>query len=136
MDKRINNFKIGSIKYPKDYSNLRLTVDEPEDLVLVRKIIRDFNFDEDSKWHDLISILNENPELVKINSKFKRNEGALMDQNKKMWNRAKKVIPGGNMLLSKRPEMFLPEKWPAYFLKKLKDVVYGTSNKKNILIWL
>ena len=26
---------------------------------------------------------------------------------------AKKIIPGGTMLLSKRPEMFLPEKWPA-----------------------
>ena len=28
------NFKIGSIKYPQDYSNLRITVDEPEDLIL------------------------------------------------------------------------------------------------------
>ncbi|HIJ25856.1 MAG TPA: aminotransferase class III-fold pyridoxal phosphate-dependent enzyme [Gammaproteobacteria bacterium] len=33
----------------------------------------------------------------------------------KLWKRAKEVIPGGNMLLSKRPEMFLPEQWPAYF---------------------
>ena len=32
-----------------------------------------------------------------------------------LWLRAKKVIPGGNMLLSKRPEMFLPNLWPAYF---------------------
>jgi len=35
----------------------------------------------------------------------------------KLWNRAKKIIPGGNMLLSKRAEMFLPDKWPAYFSK-------------------
>lgn len=34
-----------------------------------------------------------------------------------LWQRAKKVIPGGNMLLSKRAEMFLPEQWPAYFSK-------------------
>jgi len=34
-----------------------------------------------------------------------------------LWNKAKGLIPGGNMLLSKRPEMFLPEKWPAYFSK-------------------
>ncbi len=27
------------------------------------------------------------------------------------------MIPGGNMLLSKRPEMFLPEQWPSYFSK-------------------
>jgi glutamate-1-semialdehyde 2,1-aminomutase len=35
----------------------------------------------------------------------------------KLWQRARKVIPGGNMLLSKRAEMFLPERWPAYFSK-------------------
>ncbi len=34
-----------------------------------------------------------------------------------LWQRAKKVIPGGNMLLSKRAEMFLPDQWPAYYSK-------------------
>lgn len=34
-----------------------------------------------------------------------------------LYERAKKVIPGGTMLLSKRPEMFLPERWPSYFSK-------------------
>ena len=34
-----------------------------------------------------------------------------------LYNTAKKLIPGGTMLLSKRPEMFLPDKWPAYFSK-------------------
>lgn len=38
-----------------------------------------------------------------------------MNQNKLYWDRAKKVIPGGNSLLSKRGEMFLPEYWPTYF---------------------
>ena len=32
---------------------------------------------------------------------------------------SKKVIPGGNMLLSKRSEMHLPENWPSYFSKTL-----------------
>ena len=40
-----------------------------------------------------------------------------MKTGHKLWNRAKEVIPGGNMLLSKRAEMFLPEQWPAYFSK-------------------
>ena len=35
----------------------------------------------------------------------------------KLYNRAKKLIPGGTQLLSKRPEMFLPEFWPAYYTK-------------------
>ena len=38
-----------------------------------------------------------------------------MGKGQELWKRAKRVIPGGNMLLSKRPEMFLPEQWPAYF---------------------
>ena len=32
-----------------------------------------------------------------------------MSKGQKLWNEAKKIIPGGNMLLSKRPEMFLPQ---------------------------
>ncbi len=33
----------------------------------------------------------------------------------KLWLKAKRVIPGGTQLLSKRPEMFLPDHWPSYF---------------------
>ena len=40
-----------------------------------------------------------------------------MGTGNKLWQRAKKIIPGGNMLLSKRAEMFLPDLWPAYFSK-------------------
>ena len=32
-----------------------------------------------------------------------------------LWEKAKNIIPGGNMLLSKRAEMFLPDRWPTYF---------------------
>ena len=32
-----------------------------------------------------------------------------------LWNKAKKIIPGGSQLLSKRAEMFLPDQWPAYY---------------------
>ncbi len=39
----------------------------------------------------------------------------------KLWNEAKRLIPGGNQLLSKRAEMFLPDQWPAYY-KKAKGV--------------
>lgn len=38
-----------------------------------------------------------------------------------LWKKAKKVIPGGTQLFSKRSEMFLPEQWPSYF-KKAKGV--------------
>ncbi len=35
----------------------------------------------------------------------------------RLYEKAKKRIPGGTQLLSKRPEMFLPEQWPAYYSK-------------------
>ena len=35
----------------------------------------------------------------------------------KLYNRAKRLIPGGTQLLSKRPEMFAPDIWPAYYSK-------------------
>jgi glutamate-1-semialdehyde 2,1-aminomutase len=33
----------------------------------------------------------------------------------KLYARARRLIPGGTQLLSKRPEMFLPDEWPAYY---------------------
>lgn len=38
-------------------------------------------------------------------------------KTRELWKKAKKIIPGGTQLLSKRPEMFLPELWPAYYDK-------------------
>jgi glutamate-1-semialdehyde aminotransferase len=38
-----------------------------------------------------------------------------------LWKKAKRLIPGGTQLLSKRAEMFLPEQWPSYF-KRAKGV--------------
>ncbi len=40
-----------------------------------------------------------------------------MGKSQELYKRAKLFIPGGTQLLSKRPEMFLPEFWPAYYDK-------------------
>lgn len=42
-------------------------------------------------------------------------------RGQELYKKARKLIPGGTQLLSKRPEMFLPELWPAYY-KKAKGV--------------
>jgi len=36
-------------------------------------------------------------------------------KGQELYRRAKKLIPGGTQLLSKRPEMFLPGYWPSYY---------------------
>ena len=50
----------------------------------------------------------------------------------KNWKKAIKIIPGGNLLYSKRPEMFLPKKWPTYFKKTKNCYVWDLKNKKYI----
>lgn len=40
-----------------------------------------------------------------------------MGKGQDLYNKAKKIIPGGTQLLSKRPEMWLPDLWPAYYSK-------------------
>lgn len=45
----------------------------------------------------------------------RRPYSADMSHGEDLWNRAKRFIPGGSMLLSKRSEMYLPKGWPAYF---------------------
>lgn len=38
-----------------------------------------------------------------------------MGKSQELYEKAKKIIPGGTQLLSKRPEMHLPGLWPAYY---------------------
>lgn len=39
----------------------------------------------------------------------------MSEKGPELYRRAKQRIPGGTQLLSKRPEMFLPDRWPAYY---------------------
>jgi len=53
-----------------------------------------------------------------------------MNTGQNLYNKAKKLIPGGTMLLSKRPEMFLPDQWPAYFSKAKGCQVWDLDGNK------
>ena len=53
-----------------------------------------------------------------------------MRKGQKLYKKAKKIIPGGTMLLSKRPEMFLPENWPSYFSKAKGCKVWDLDGKE------
>ena len=53
-----------------------------------------------------------------------------MKKETKLWQRAKKSILHGNMLLSKRPEMHLPNLWPTYYLKAKGINIWGLDKKK------
>jgi glutamate-1-semialdehyde 2,1-aminomutase len=52
-----------------------------------------------------------------------------MNKGQQLLKKAKKIIPGGNQLLSKRSELFLPGLWPNYYKKAKGCKVWGLDNK-------
>ncbi|MFH1910345.1 MAG: aminotransferase class III-fold pyridoxal phosphate-dependent enzyme [bacterium] len=55
-----------------------------------------------------------------------------MGKGQDLYKKAKKIIPGGTQLLSKRPEMHLPDLWPAYYKKAKGCEVWDLDGKKYI----
>jgi glutamate-1-semialdehyde aminotransferase len=53
-----------------------------------------------------------------------------MGTGQDLYKKAKTLIPGGTMLLSKRPEMFLPDQWPSYFSKAKGISVWDLDGKE------
>lgn len=55
-----------------------------------------------------------------------------MRTGQELYKKAKTLIPGGTMLLSKRPEMFLPDNWPSYYSKSKGCRVWDLDGKEYI----
>ncbi len=115
-----------------DYSEERWTVDEPEDFEVVQKVFEHFHPRNDFNWLEILDLSKKYPEWFMANRHIVRDEGSQMGAGQKLWRRAKRVIPGGNMLLSKRAEMFLPEQWPTYFSKAKGCRVWDLDNREYI----
>ena len=50
--------------------------------------------------------------------------------NKDLYKFAKSIIPGGTTLFSKRSELYLPDKWPAYFSRSKKINLWDLNGVK------
>ena len=94
----------------KDYSNIRITLDRPEDLVLIRKVFS--NLKDFCSWQEVIEFIKKNPSLKKINNHIKTNEGSkismsMINKNKSftksniLFKKAIKVIPTASQTFSK-----------------------------------
>ena len=129
--KKKQGVKKGIMKYKQDLSHIRLTVDEYEDIKVIRKLLKILGTNE-YNWEDIVEVEKKNPNIFKFNRQYKRNEGAAISSGQKVWKRAKAVIPGGNMLLSKRPEIFLPDKWPTYYKKAKGCRIWDLDNRELI----
>jgi glutamate-1-semialdehyde 2,1-aminomutase len=125
-------YKTDSMNHINDLSHMRWTVDEAADFKVIEKIFEHFSPNIQFSWNDVLTLYEMKPDLFNCNNHLVRNEGSTMGAGQKLWKRAKNVIPGGNMLLSKRAEMFLPDQWPAYFSKAKGCEVWDLDGKKYI----
>ena len=48
----------------------RWTIDYREDMDFIKTIYREFDYSDDFGFHEVLQILNKNPELMKINDKY------------------------------------------------------------------
>ena len=55
-----------------------------------------------------------------------------MGKSQDLYTKAKKLIPGGTQLLSKRPEMYLPHYWPSYYEKAKGCEVWDLDGNKYV----
>jgi glutamate-1-semialdehyde aminotransferase len=56
----------------------------------------------------------------------------MSDKGQLLYEKAKLRVPGGTQLLSKRPEMFLPEQWPSYYSRAKGVDVWDLDGNKYI----
>ena len=112
-----NIFKKKNISYKKNFAFLRLTLDYQEDVAVLTSVLKNFKNIYKFGVDEVIALYKKNNKIFFSNMNIKRNEGLNLSTGQKVWRRAKQIIPGGSMLFSKNPDLFLPNKWPAYFKK-------------------
>ncbi len=128
--KKSGKFSILNIKNITDLSEHRWTVDKYNDLKVIRSIFNSYKPRIDFGWKSVMSLHKKKPSIFMHNKLSKLSEKKSSGQ--KLWKRAKKIIPGGNMFLSKRPEMFLPDKWPVYYTKAKGCEIWDLDGKKYV----
>lgn len=126
---RRDHFQRAALKHDADLSALRWTVDEAADLATIDRLVQHLGDGPELTWQDALRVWQADPAAFGENRAITRNEGASMGSGQKLWRRAKQVIPGGSMLLSKRAEMFLPEQWPAYFSRAAGCTVWDIDGR-------
>ena len=127
--KRHKNLKKFNLLNNKDLSKIRLTLDVEEDLKTLKIIFNYFKPDIFFSFEDLKKLINLQPKFFLENNQM-RNFGSLNGSGQKLWAKAKRIIPGGNMLLSKNPSRFHPNGWPTYYSKAKGSDIWDLDGKK------
>lgn len=61
-------FKVALLNHITDFGDYRWTVDTPEDLEFMRQVYSRFDGRDDFTWKEVLDLVHDEPELMKINS--------------------------------------------------------------------
>ena len=61
-------FNIALLHHTTDFGDYRWTVDTPEDLEFMRQIYSRFDGRDDFTWREVLDLVHDDPELMKINA--------------------------------------------------------------------
>ncbi len=61
-------YNIALLHHATDFGDYRWTVDTPEDLEFMRQVYAHFNGRDDFSWKEVLDLVHDNPELMKINA--------------------------------------------------------------------
>ncbi len=123
------------IEHERDLGSMRITLDEPDDLAVLRAVL-ERRVEAEVDLAVLGQLWDEQPEAFAANRHLARDEGSMLGTGQKLWRHALNRIPGGSMLLSKRAEMMLPGEWPAYFDRASGCEVWDLDGKRYIDVGL
>lgn len=133
---RIKNIKKENFNDKQNLSNVRITLDDSNDLEFLNFIFKElkqnihFNYKNLKKL--IFKLRKNNPKYKKNLFSDERNLGKQMSSGYKIWKYAETLIPSGNMLLSKRPDYFIPYKWPTYYSRAKGCNVWDLDGKKYV----
>jgi len=61
-------FRVALLNHTTDFGDYRWTVDMPEDLEFMRQVYSHFDGHDDFTWKEVLALVHDRPELMKINS--------------------------------------------------------------------
>ena len=130
---RTKFFQSHSIAYDQNYSNFRVTLDYPEDLSVISKIVKKMD-GHSWGWQDICNYLDKNKDIVKINSSYIRNASWDKSLNRESKLDLKsldrdQLIANSSGLLSKRADQFSPGLWPKNYIKAKGQVIWAENNR-------
>lgn len=78
----VARFRILHIEHKPNYGHLRWTIDTPEDLALLRRIVAHFEGRDDFSWLEVIALFEQHPELVKLNEQVRHKDYREVDERR------------------------------------------------------